>query len=277
MDKFNRKLKAFIVYAMLAALPASETSHAGGVDGGDIEVVFPDRAKAVIKEGTFPSLDSLRNMAPGLSKNQVYELLGRPHFREGVFGVREWNYIFNFRKSGKIVTCQYKVFFGADKSTQSAHWLPSGCATVLDEQAAPPPAAAPVADVVSKEPARISLSGDALFAYSRSGLQDILEDGRAQLDAIAGQLKSARATRIQVIGYTDRIGNSSANLALSLRRANTVREYLVRNGISAGSIVARGAGESATVTKCPDSLSRPALVACLQPDRRVELVVSYLN
>jgi outer membrane protein OmpA-like peptidoglycan-associated protein len=236
--------------------------------GGNIATTFPDMDKAVIKEGAFPTLDHLRNMAPGLTKNQVYDLLGRPHFREGVFGVREWNYIFHFRVNGQIETCQYQVKFDADKRTQSTHWAPAGCAAVLAEREAP------VAPVAAKAPTRINLSGDALFAYSKSGQKDILEDGRAQLVAIAAQLRAASTTNIQVVGYTDRIGSDSANLALSQRRAETVREFLVRSGIAADSIVARGAGESHPVTQCPDSLGKQELVACLQPDRRVELVVS---
>lgn len=275
MGNVNKGLAIILLCAMAVAPSvcgatyASQTEDAGY---GGAETTFPDKSRAVIKEGAFPTVDHLRNMAPGLTKTQVYDLLGRPHFREGVFGVREWNYIFHFRTNGQIQTCQYKVLFDADKLTQSTHWSPAACAGVLAESAAP--AAPPVA---AKEPTRISLSGDALFAYSKSGLQDILAEGRAQLAAIVARLKSADAASIQVVGYTDRIGSDSENLALSQRRADTVREFLVRNGIAADSIVARGAGESGSVTQCPDSLDKQELVACLQPDRRVELIVSALN
>lgn len=269
---------ATILLCVMAVAPAvcgaTYASQAEDAGYGGAETVFPDMSKAVIKEGAFPTVDHLRNMAPGLTKTQVYDLLGRPHFREGVFGVREWNYIFHFRTNGQIQTCQYKVLFSADKLTQSTHWSPADCAGVLAESAAP---VAPVAPVAAKEPTRINLSGDALFAFSKSGLQDILAEGRAQLAAIVVRLKSADAARIQVVGYTDRIGSDSENLALSQRRADTVREFLVRNGVAADSVVARGAGESGSVTQCPDSLGKQELVACLQPDRRVELVVSALN
>lgn len=274
MGSIYKDLAAILLCAMALAPSVCEASYDSGADAagyGGAETVFPDKSKAVIKEGAFPALDHLRNMVPGLTKGQVYDLLGRPHFREGVFGVREWNYIFHFRNNGQVGTCQYKVLFDADKRTQSIHWLPAACAAVLAEPA--PPAAA----VAEKEPTRINLSGDALFAYSKSGLQDMLEDGRALLAAIAERLKSANAVSIQVVGYTDRIGSDSENLVLSQRRAETVREFLVRSGVAAGSISARGAGESGSVTQCPDSLVKQELVACLQPDRRVELVVSALN
>ena len=41
--------------------------------------------------------EQLRRIAPGMTKNQVRELISYPHFSEGLFGPREWNYIFNFR------------------------------------------------------------------------------------------------------------------------------------------------------------------------------------
>ena len=274
MGSIHKDIAAILLCAMAVAPSVCEASYDSGADDagyGSVETVFPDKSKAVIKEGAFPAVDHLRNMAPGLTKNQVYELLGRSHFREGVFGVREWNYIFHFRSNGQVETCQYKVIFDSDKRTQSTHWLPAGCAAVLAEPASPRAAAA------EKEPTRISLSGDALFAYSKSGLQDILEDGRAQLAAIAVRLKSAKAASIQVVGYTDRIGSDSENTALSQRRAETVREFLVRSEVAASSIAARGAGESDSVTQCPDSLTKQELMACLQPDRRVELAASALS
>ena len=54
-----------------------------------------------------PNIESLRAVGPGVTKDQLYYLLGRPHFREGYAGVREWDYLFHFRVDGKVVTCQY--------------------------------------------------------------------------------------------------------------------------------------------------------------------------
>lgn len=274
MGSIYKDLAAILLFAMAVAPSVCEASYDSGADDagyGSAETVFPDKSKAAIKEGAFPAVDHLRNMAPGLTKNQVHDLLGRSHFREGVFGVREWNYIFHFRHNDQVETCQYKVLFDAEKRTQSTHWLPAACAAVLAEPASPTVAAA------EKEPARINLSGDAPFAYSKPGLQDSLEGGRAQLAAIAVRLESEKAASIQVIGYTHRIGSDSENMALSQRSAETVRQFPVCSGVAAGSIAARGAGNPVPVTQCPDWLAKQERVACLQPDRRVELVVSALS
>jgi OmpA-OmpF porin, OOP family len=272
MRGIKKNLAPILLCAMTAALSACATSHAnrGASNSVGVETEFPNPGKAVLKEGTFPTVDHLRNMAPGLTKNQVYDLLGKPHFREGVFGVREWNYIFHFRHNGQVLTCQYKVLFDDDKQVSSTHWSTDECAAITEEPALQVPAAA-------KEPVRINLSGDALFAYSRSGPADILAGGRAELAAIVAKLKSSQEANIQVIGYTDRIGSDSANLALSQRRAETVRDFLIANGIAGGSIVARGAGESSPIAQCSDSLRDRELVDCLQPDRRVELLISALD
>lgn len=228
MGSIYKDLAAILLFAMAIAPSVCEASYDSGADDagyGSAETVFPDKGKAVIKEGAFPAVDRLRNMAPGLTKNQVYDLLGRSHFREGVFGVREWNYIFHFRRNDQVETCQYKVLFDAGKRTQSTHWLPAACAAVLAEPASP------TAAVAEKEPTRINLSGDAPFAYSKPGLQDSLEGGRAQLAVIAVRNESANAASLQGGGYTDRIGGDSENMDLSQRRAETVREFLARSGV----------------------------------------------
>ncbi|MEH6422610.1 outer membrane protein assembly factor BamE domain-containing protein [Pseudomonas sp. CGJS7] len=276
MSDINKKFTTLLAYAMLAAVPMCGVAKTG--NGGDIEVRFPSLDRAVIKEGSYPSTENVRKMAPGLTKNQVYDLLGRPHFREGVFGVREWNYIFHFRADGKVTTCQYQVIFGSDKLTESSHWSGSACEAVLAEpQVAAASVPAPAALRVEPQPRRINLSGDALFTYSKSDLHDILVDGQTQLTAIAEQIKSAGGASVQVIGYTDRIGSYQANMALSQRRADIVRQFLIGKGVDAGSVVARGAGESSPVTQCSDSLNKSHLIACLQPDRRVELIVNAMN
>src|SRR3546814_12185416 len=74
----------------LGACASSEGRGAGAP-------VFPDLATATFAGGTYPNVDNLRAIAPGMTKDQLYDLIGRPHFHEGVFGVREWNYLFNFR------------------------------------------------------------------------------------------------------------------------------------------------------------------------------------
>jgi OmpA-OmpF porin, OOP family len=125
-------------------------------------------------------------------------------------------------------------------------------------------------------PAQVSnvmrLSTDALFPFDRGDVSDILPGGRAQIRKIADKLRAMRIGRMEVRGYTDRLGSSTYNLGLSQRRADAVKALLVQQGVPAERIDARGLGEQDPVTQCRDSQPHDSLVACLQLDRRVDIV-----
>lgn len=217
--------------------------------------------------GTWPALDSLRQVHAGEGKSQIAALIGYPHFSEGVFAVREWNYVFHFRtQDNPDMVCQYKVLFGDDKLAQSFWWKPESCAEVLKQAPAAKPAEAE---------RRFTLSADALFAFDKSGLDDIKPDGREQLDKLAGQIteQGHDLGMVHVVGYTDRLGSDDHNDRLSQRRAYTVMVYLVRHGVPSNLIVAEGRGSVAPVTTDCDQDDRASLIACLAPDRRVEIIV----
>lgn len=143
-------------------------------------------------------------------------------------------------------------------------WVP-GHWTAVERRVVVAPPAAPVAQVMR-------LSADALFAFDRGDLADILPGGRADIREIAAKLSATRFGRIEVRGYTDRLGSPAYNLQLSQRRANAVKALLVQQGIPADRVDARGLGEQDPITHCADNASHDRLVACLQPDRRVEIV-----
>jgi outer membrane protein OmpA-like peptidoglycan-associated protein len=266
MNYYKQYRIAAVAAVLLVAATGCGTHHVSrdiSPEGRAGEVVFPSPDNIVLKEGTFPNVDNLRQIGPGVTKDQLYYLLGRPHFHEA-HGAGEWDYLFHFRKGNDIVTCQYKVIFDEDKRGQTFHWAPESCAEMLSVAEAAPAA----------EPAvtRFDLSADALFAFARGGEQDILPGGREQIVAIAAKLKQAKASQVTVIGHTDRVGSEQANLALSQMRAQTVRDVLVREGVSASAVSAMGKGEFEPVKQCEDSLARSELVGCLQPNRRVEIM-----
>lgn len=235
---------------------------------------FPAPESAKWRQGTFPSLEALRSMRTGMGKDQVRELIGHPHFSEGLGGVREWNYLFHFRTGAgpEYVTCQYMVRFNADVLTNGMYWKGPGCAELLRPAAVaarPAPAAAPAA-----VPERTTLGADGLFRFDGRTLADLLPEGRRRLDALADQIRrSARPVdAVRITGHTDRLGSADYNRALSLARAETVREHLVRNGVPAQKLQVEGKGESEPKVQC-NQTRRAELIDCLAPNRRVEIEV----
>jgi len=138
-----------------------------------------------------------------------------------------------------------------------------------------PPAPPPVVIVKTKVVFRADSDTDALFTFGKTALQPT---GKRALDKFAVELKGAHYSVITITGYTDRIGSSAANMKLSMKRAEVVKDYLVESaGIQADKVSARGAGESNPLTKpseCKGNKATKKLVTCLAPDRRVEVEVT---
>lgn len=254
--------KKWTVLALLATLTACGK--------GQVREEFPDPARAYPAGGTYVNLDNLRQYAPGMNKRQIQTLLGTPQFNEGLWGVREWNYVFNFRRSvgAEPIQCQFQVRFDSNGVATGQAWKPESCAALLE------PAPAPVAPAPPPPPpvvAPLRLSADALFAFDSANLSAA---GRAKLDALLqGLSASAAQETLNIIGYTDRIGSDAYNMELSRRRAQSVRSYLVQQGIPAAAVHAEGRGNSAPLVQC-DDVAGSALLECLAPNRRVEIAVS---
>lgn len=254
--------------------PEGQARAAADNPGPPTDKDFPALESAKWQQGTFPSLEALRAMRTGMGKDQVRDLLNWPHFSEGIFGVREWNYIFHFRtgKGPEFITCQYMVRFNGDVLTNGMYWKNPACAALLN-----PVEAKPVAVVVPPAaPRKITLAADGLFRFDRSALADLLPEGKRRVEALGAELQRSggKLNGMVVTGHTDRLGSDSYNDALSLSRANTVRDLLVAQGIDGKLIRTAGEGKRRPVATCEGSKATPALVECLQPNRRVDIEVS---
>jgi outer membrane protein OmpA-like peptidoglycan-associated protein len=119
---------------------------------------------------------------------------------------------------------------------------------------------------------RYSLSTDTLFGFGKSTLQP---GGAAKLDELANQLKQVNIEKITGTGHADRFGSQEFNQKLSESRAETVKAYLASKGIQSDRIAAAGRGESQPVTNADDckGAATANVIACLAPDRRVEIEV----
>lgn len=125
--------------ALVLMATACTTTVSRGVndEGVASEVVFPETSAAWLPEGINVSGDTLRELRAGMSKDQLARILGSPHFNEGPFAVREWDYVLNVRHGQAVTHCQFKVLFDKDYTARRFHWKPDNCAGLVAGGPAP--------------------------------------------------------------------------------------------------------------------------------------------
>lgn len=176
------------------------------------------------------------------------------------------------------------VMSGSGLCWKTTRWTPAMAINECDpdlvkkEVPAAKTRAAPMAPAAAPKPAaeKVTLAADALFDFDKAVLRP---EGKSTLDGLLGKVKDIKLEVIIAVGHADRIGSDKYNLSLSERRAASVKAYLVSKGLEPNRVYTEGKGEKQPVTgdKCKnmgkDHRSNKKLVACLQPDRRVEIEV----
>jgi len=122
-------------------------------------------------------------------------------------------------------------------------------------------------------PLTVGVDEEGQFDFDRAVLRPEVKD---VLDALAVRLEGAQYDRLDIIGYTDRLGSDDYNQNLSERRAWAVARYLIDKGVPLSKMRVQGRGERNSVmmsTECAE-LERDDLITCLQRDRRVEIEAS---
>jgi len=102
-----------------------------------------------------------------------------------------------------------------------------------------------------------------LFDFDKSNIN---QAGKAVLDQALADAKKMGSVSISATGHADRSGSEDYNMALSLRRADSVREALISGGVSADAITVAGRGESEPAVPTPDGVKE-------QANRRVVIVL----
>jgi OmpA-OmpF porin, OOP family len=92
--------------------------------------------------------------------------------------------------------------------------------------------------------AKVSYDADAFFDFDKSKLK---HGGKASLDKLAKDMKGDDVQVIIATGHTDSTGTQAYNQALSERRAEAVKAYLIKKGVDGKKIVAKGKGEKQPV------------------------------
>lgn len=134
-------------------------------------------------------------------------------------------------------------------------------------------APAPVAKKV-KTTQTHTLDAGVLFPFDSSKLS---AEGQSAVSTVVQSANQLEEPEFEVYGYTDRIGSDAYNNKLSQKRADAVTAELQNNGVTAKVSEGKGKANPVTGDKCDTVKGRKALIDCLAPDRRVEVVVSGLT
>ena len=160
---------------------------------------------------------------------------------------------------------------------RTGYWTPAMAIAECDPELAKKAAAAaeaPKAAAATPKPAaaKITLAADALFDFDKATLRT---EGKAKLDDLVAKIKDIKLEVIIAVGHADRFGTDKYNQKLSAKRDESVKAYLVSKGIEANRVYAEGKGKKQPVTKAGDCKGPKSkkVIACLQPDRRVEIEV----
>jgi outer membrane protein OmpA-like peptidoglycan-associated protein len=105
---------------------------------------------------------------------------------------------------------------------------------------------------------------DVLFAFGKYQLQP---PAREALAKFSGIVLAHPGLHLSVEGYTDSVGSDAFNQTLSEQRANSVRDYLIQQGLDPTSITATGFGKANPVASNDTADGR-------QQNRRVEIIIS---
>lgn len=259
----SRKPILILLFLLSGCGNLSKVSDRGDTDNP----VWPSVEKSTFNHdgsqfGSWPNRNNIHLIEKGMNKDQIYNLIGRPHFSEGIAGVREWDYLFNFRDSGEHHICQFKILFDKNMNVGSVYWLPENCKLRVKDNKQPVAVRNTTID-------RKEIKADLLFPFDSA---EVKESGRKYISSLAKGIVSHPYDKVVISGYTDDIGSYNYNMILSGKRANAVKDIFVQYGIPAERIITMAKGSSEPVVFCAQK-GRIQLRECLQPNRRIVLTV----
>ena len=138
---------------------------------------------------------------------------------------------------------------------RDSNWTPATAHPGCDGAAIPPPPPPPPAPAAAPAPApapapaaapaprpaaqKVTYAADTFFDFDKYVIKP---EGKAKLDDLVQKTKGINLEVIIAVGHTDNIGTVAYNQALSERRANAVKEYLVSKGIEKNRVYTEGKG-----------------------------------
>ena len=228
---------------------------------------FPHVDKSYLDQPPRYNLEQIQHLDVGLNKDQIRALLGNPHFNEGIFGSKKWNYVLDVYVPERQTyqRCQLRIDFDQQALAKAYYWKQQECHDLIHQRQFK----TSNADVINATPNQES-QASLLFAFDRYSV-DALQAQSKSIEQIAQAIKDSKRQKVTIVGYADELGGDHYNKQLALNRAQTVSNLLLQHGIPSDYINVEAQGSTHAYQYCEGKIKNAQLIQCLAPNRRVNI------